>query len=300
MSELKINDVPVMDEYSETFSAQLCRILITSINQKWALEAATEAKGLGRSATAPPCEASLERFVPPDRTPDGRPGYVVQMMDRKLDNLSNCTGLRLRKGVLPNPQTSVFDWLPREYAESHIDMSDSLVRRFGDGFEQELTLYDDRRVFRIPRMDGSFHVESRFGVTEAVTGGMFLILGSNIDCCLEASELALNAAAEIPEVVVKCAASGSKVGAVNYTDMVATTNHAFCPSLREHEDNFLAANVDCVYEIIVSAPRQKSVEAAMRAGIEAATEVAGILGIDTANYGGKLGEGRIDLHGLFA
>ena len=39
--------------------------------------------------------------------------------------------------------------------------------------------------------------------------------------------------------------------------------------------------------------------AGMRAGIEAATAVEGVLHIHTANYGGKLGKGKIHLHSLF-
>ena len=38
----------------------------------------------------------------------------------------------------------------------------------------------------------------------------------------------------------------------------------------------------------------------MRLGIEAATAAPGVKQIHTANYGGKLGKGKIDLHSLFA
>ena len=105
---------------------------------------------------------------------------------------------------------------------------------------------------------------------------------------------------EIPLVVVKNAASGSKVGAKNYRDMVATTNHHYCPGLVGDPDSALPDSVRCVYEIIVSAPREEEVRQGMRAGIEAATSIDGVLQIHTANYGGKLGKGKIYLHSLFA
>lgn len=300
MAELTINGVPVQDDYSETFAAYLCRVLITSHNEKWALEAATETKGLGRSATAPPCEATLERAVSPADTPDGRPGWVVQMMDRKREQLEKCLALRLRKGAVPNPQTAVFDWLPGAYREDSVSLEGSVIQRFGDGFEEELTLYDDRVMYRVPRMDGAFIVQKEFAITEAVTGGMFLILGDSIDNALAAAEQSLIAAGAIDEVIVKCAASGSKVGALNYTDMVATTNHTYCPLLHDHPDSHIDSSVKCIYEIIVSAPREAEVRAGMKAGIEAATACEGVLGIHTANYGGKLGKGKIELHSLFA
>ena len=67
--------------------AKFARLLITSVNRKWAYEAAMEAKGLGRSATIPPSEASLEREVSPVETPDQRPGFIIQVLDRKFKNL---------------------------------------------------------------------------------------------------------------------------------------------------------------------------------------------------------------------
>lgn len=296
---VQVNGISIQNDYSETFAAQLCRVLITSINEKWAYEAAMETKGLGRSATAPPCEATLERAVDPEDTPDGRPGFIVQMMDRKAETLQKCLALRLRKGAVPNPQTSVFDWLPAGYRESEVDLEGSVIQRFGDGYEQELQLYDQRQMYRIPRMDGAFHVERKFGLTEAVTGGMFLILGDQVERALLAAEKSLEAASEVDEVIVKCAASGSKVGAKNYTDMVATTNHTYCPLLTELEDSKIDESVKCIYEIIVSAPRELQVRQAMKAGIEAACQCPGVLGIHTANYGGKLGKGKIPLHELF-
>ena len=299
MAKLEINGVPIQDDYSETFSGRLARVLVTSVNRRWALEAAMETKGLGRSATAPPCEATLERELPPEETPDGRPGFIIQMMDRKLEHLAKCLVLRIRKGALPNPKTSVFDALPPELAEESIDMEGTIIQRFGDGYEEADTVFG-REVFRVPKMDGAFHVERRFGVVrEAVTGGMFLILATGDETALQAAEAALEAVSKVPLAVVKNAASGSKVGARNYEDMVATTNHHYCPTLAGDSESALPDSVRCVYEIIVSAPRLDEVREGMRVGIEAATSVGGVVEIHTANYGGKLGKGKIHLHSLF-
>ncbi len=295
---MQINGVPIQANYSETFSAKLCRVLVTSVNEKWAREAAMEIKGLGRSATAPPCEATIERQLGTDQTPDGRPGFVIQMMDRKLEQLTKCLALRIRKGALPNPQTALFDWLPAEYSAESIDLAGTIVHQFADRYEQEVEMFDGRLMYQVPRMDGLFLVQRKFGVTTGVTGGMFLILADSVENALAAAEKALAETAEIPEVVVKCAASGSKVGAKNYDDVVATTNHTYCPTLKHEPDNHLDDRVTCIYEIIVSAPREASVREGMRVGIEAACSQKGVLGIETANYDGKLGSGKIDLHSL--
>ncbi len=299
MPELKINDVPIQDDYSETFSAQCCRVLITGVNRKWALEAALETKGIGRSATAPPCEATLEREVAPADSPDGRPGFLIQLMDRKLDHLKQCLALRLRKGCVPIPTSAAFDGLPSELVEDQIDLEGTVIQRFGDGFEQEAQVFG-RTVFQIPRMDGWLNIQRRFGVVKAVTGGMFLILAKSNETALAAAEKTLEQVARVPLVVVKCAASGSKVGAKNYTDMVATTNDAYCPTLAALPATRLWNDVRCVYEIIVSGPREMDVRQGMKVGIEAATSCPGVVAIHTANYGGKLGSGKIPLHSLFA
>ena len=98
-----------------------------------------------------------------------------------------------------------------------------------------------------------------------------------------AAEAPLEAVAKVPLVIVKCACSGSKVGAKNYTDVVATTNDAYCPTLRGKPDNRIPDGVACVYEIIVSGPKMEHVRQGTRVGIETATTVPGVKEIDTAN-----------------
>jgi formylmethanofuran--tetrahydromethanopterin N-formyltransferase len=108
-------------------------MLITSVNRKWALESALEAKDLGRSATLPPSEASIEAEVNPDETPDGRPGFVVFVLGRRLEQLKHWLVVRIRKGVISYPKTNVFDALPRrEMAQSFVNVKGTVVQTFGD------------------------------------------------------------------------------------------------------------------------------------------------------------------------
>ena len=299
MSEFRVNGVPVEDTYCETFNARIARILVTSVNRKWAYEAAMEAKGLGRSATIPPCEATIEAEAAPHETPDGRPGYIIQFIDRKFDVLKEWFIVRIRKGIMPYPKTSVFDALPHEMAEESIDVKGTMIQTFGDGYEEETEAFG-RDVYRIPRMDGYFYVERKFGVVKGVTGGMFLILANSDEAALNAAERALEAVAGVPYVVGKFASSGTKVGGKNYKDAIATTNDAFCPALVQNEGSKLWKDVKCVYEVIVSGLKLEDVRTAMKAGIENATKTEGVLKITATNYGGTLGKGKIQLHSLFS
>lgn len=300
MSDLRIHGVPVQDEYSETFAAQMVRVVITSVTRDWAKEAAWETKGIGRSATAPPCEATVECELSPNETLDGRPGFVIQMMDRKASRLRDDLALRLRKGAFPYPKVNVFDGLWPELVEERISLIDTIVDKYGDGFQEHIRDENfDRDVIRVHKMDGLMHIEQSFGVREAVTGGMFLILAESDEAALASAEKALAAADAVPRVIVKCASSGSKVGSKNYDDMVATTNDAYCPTLRERTETKVPEGVACIYEIIVSGPVEDDVRTGMKTGIEAACDSPGVVAIHTANYGGKLGTGKISLHDLF-
>jgi formylmethanofuran--tetrahydromethanopterin N-formyltransferase len=296
--ELKVNGVQIEDTFCETFTVRIARILITSVNMKWALEAAFEAKGLGRSATIPPSEASIESEAKPEETPDGRPGIIIQVLDRRLEQLTYWLIIRIRKGVMPYPKTNVFDALPREMAIDFINVKGTMVQTFGDGFEEETEAYG-RKVFKIPRMDGWFYVESKFGIAKGVAGGMFLILADSDEAALEAAEQALEGIKSVPYVVGKFAASGTKVGGKKYKDAIATINEAYCPCLPSKGVNKLPKNVKCVYEVIVSGLRLEDIKKAMKIGIERSTRVPGVLKITATNYGGTLGKGKIFLHDLF-
>jgi formylmethanofuran--tetrahydromethanopterin N-formyltransferase len=91
-------------------------------------------------------------------------------------------------------------------------------------------------------------------------------------------------------------ASGSKVGSLKYKFMVATTNEKYCPTLREKvADSKVPAGIKAVYEIVIDGVDEKSVAAAMGAGIKAAVQVPGVKFISAGNFGGSLGPFKLEL-----
>jgi formylmethanofuran--tetrahydromethanopterin N-formyltransferase len=290
--------VIVDDTFCEVFSAYFARVLITAATNRWAFESTLEAKGLGRSATLPPSEAFIEREARTTETPDGRPGYLLQIADRKKSELEYWLVGRIRKGVLPFPTTAVFDAFPVDRVEYSVKIENTPIQLFGDGFEEIVDAFG-RRVYRIPRMDGFFYVEEKFGIGKGVSGGNFLIMADSQGSALLAGEMALDAIREIPFVTGRMAASGSKVGGQAYTKAVATTNDAFCPTISDKvKHSEVGSDVNCIYEIIVNGLDLEHVKAAMKVGIEKARGVRGVRRITAGNYGGKLGSGRIDLQDL--
>lgn len=86
--------------------------------------------------------------------------------------------------------------------------------------------------------------------------------------------------------------SGSKVG-TKYKGMFASTNDAFCPTLRGTVKSELGPDAIAVLEIVIDGLTSKAVADAMRAGLKAVTTsgaARGVTRVSAGNYGGKLGQ----------
>ena len=289
----------IEDTFAEAFPMYIGRCLVTASTRRWALASAQEMKGLGVSATLGPGEAGIEREVPIEESPDRRPGYLLSVGHREKKELNYWLIARIRKGVLPTPTTSAFDLMPKEMVQYYVDVKDTPIQLFGDGYE-ELVEREGRAVYKIPRMDGFCYIETRFGVARGVGGGNFLIMGESQGSALMAAEVAVDSMKEVPYVFNPCAggiaASGTKVGGRRYKDAVATTNDPYCPTIKDRvEDNKIPQGVSCVYEVFVNGLDLTSVEKAMKVGIRAATTVGGVKKISAGNYGGNLGKILIPL-----
>jgi formylmethanofuran--tetrahydromethanopterin N-formyltransferase len=285
-----INDVKIEDTFAEAFGMWGARVLITGTNRKWAREAAVQMTGFATSVIACGCEAGIEGDV--EQTPDGRPGVSVLIFAMGKDALVRQLITRIGQCVLTCPSTACFNGLP---GEERVSIGGQL-RFFGDGFQSSKVI-GGRRYWRVPVMEGEFLVEDKFGVQRAIGGGNFLILGSHPPVTLEAAELAVAAMQRVPGVVMPfpggIVRSGSKVGS-KYKFLKASTNHAYCPSLRGIVASALPEGVHSVLEIVIDGLDVASIERATRAGILAAC-IPGICGISAGNYGGNLGKFKFHL-----
>jgi formylmethanofuran--tetrahydromethanopterin N-formyltransferase len=151
-------------------------------------------------------------------------------------------------------------------------------------------------------MDGEFIVEDRFGVQKGVAGGNFLLLGKELPGALQAAERAIEAMRKVKGVIMPfpggIVRSGSKVGS-RYKFLTASTNTAFCPSLRRQVQSELPEGVEAVLEIVIDGLTPEAVGEAMRVGVRAACG-PGLVKISAGNYGGKLGKHHFHLHQLLA
>ncbi|MEM3054525.1 MAG: formylmethanofuran--tetrahydromethanopterin N-formyltransferase [Candidatus Bathyarchaeia archaeon] len=282
--------VKVADTFAEMFPLWVGRVLITADSEKWALTAAEVATGFATSVIMAPAEASIEGIVPKDETPDGRVGALIQIYNRNRFELKSQMILRIGQCIMTCPTTSAFDALSNAKRRLKIGRS---LRYFGDGFQRK-GLVGNRKVWRIPVMEGEFIVEDSFGAAEAVAGGNFLILAKDKASGLLASEEAVKAIKSSGAEVIMpfpggVCRSGSKAGSLKYK-LKASTNHPFCPSLKKVVlDSQLPEEVNCVYEIVINGLTIEAVKKAMGEGIKAALNVSGVVRVSAGNYGGKLG-----------
>jgi formylmethanofuran--tetrahydromethanopterin N-formyltransferase len=272
------------------------RVLITADSEKWALTAATSATGLATSVIMSPAEAGIESIVSADRTPDKRVGVLIQIYHRSRFDLKGQMILRIGQCVMTCPTASAFDAMLNARRRLKVGRS---LRLFGDGFQRK-GMVGDRKVWKIPVMEGDFIVEDTFGVAEAAAGGNFLIMAKDKISGLKAAEEAVEAIRKEPNEVILpfpggVCRSGSKAGSMKYK-LKASTNHPFCPRLRTLvPDSQVSENVGCVYEIVVNGLNVEAVKRAMGAGVRAAANVSGVVKISAGNYGGKLGPYKVFL-----
>jgi formylmethanofuran--tetrahydromethanopterin N-formyltransferase len=280
----------IADTFAEMFALWAGRILITAENEKWALTAANVATGFATSVIMAPAEAAIERPVPADKTPDNRPGMLIQIYNRDRFELKHQLMERIGQCIMTCPTTAAFNGF--EAAKRKLSVGSSL-RYFGDGFQKK-AMVGGRRCWKIPVMEGNFIVEDGFGAQEAVAGGNFMIFAEDQAAGLKASEAAADAIrANAPDVIMPfpggvCRA-GSKAGSLKYK-MKASTNHPYCPTLRTLvPDSVVPENVTSVYEIVINGLTLDAVKNAMKQGVTAAAKAAGVVKISAGNYGGKLG-----------
>jgi formylmethanofuran--tetrahydromethanopterin N-formyltransferase len=296
---LTIESTIIEDTFAEAFPMTAARLIVTAETPHWAQIAAQEATGYAASVIGCDAEAGVERVLPAEETPDGRPGVSLLLFAFNRDALQKAAVNRVGQCVLTCATTACYNGLP-VVKDKSIKIGGNL-RFFGDGYQKSKKL-DLRRFWRVPVMDGEFTCEDLFGTVKGVAGGNFLILGESQSQTLAAAEAAASAIRLVPGVILPfpggVVRSGSKVGS-RYKQLRASTNDAYCPTLRGRVKSVLDANVNAVYEIVIDGLDLAAVEEATRRGIRAAC-APGIVRITAGNYGGNLGPHHIHLHKVLA
>jgi formylmethanofuran--tetrahydromethanopterin N-formyltransferase len=296
---------PIEDTYAEAFEGIFCRVMVTADDVETVRAAAQDATAtpsvvIGRT------EGGIERFLTKKETPDQREGAILQFwtgttpnkpFNETLEKFQKELSYRIRQDILVKPFTALFDDLPD--AEGKMDMMER-VGHCGDGYEWVEKRFG-RKVIIVPLMVPDFVIERHLGYAHGVTGGNFWVLCQTKDALRKAGEKALQAIHRVPGVVTPfdvCSA-GSKPE-THYPLIGPTTNHQYCPSLKQKlgAESKVPEGVNYIPEIVINGTSLDAVKQAMKLGIEAARQVEGVVGISAGNYEGKLGKFKINLREL--
>jgi formylmethanofuran--tetrahydromethanopterin N-formyltransferase len=294
-----LNGIQIDDTFAEAFNMRGTRVIITAQNHKWAYHAANAMTGFATSVIGCGVEAGIERELTTEETPDGRPGVSILMFAMGSKVLMQQLETRMGQCILTCPTAAAFAGID---SEDKISLGKHL-RYFGDGF-QTSKLIDGRRYWRIPVMDGEFLTEETTGMVRAIGGGNFLILATSHPAALAAAEVAIKAMKQVANVIMPfpggVVRSGSKVGS-KYKTMFASTNDAFCPTLKGATNTELSPEIESVMEIVIDGLTFEDIALSMKVGIEAICklgESSGVKRISAGNYGGKLGPHLFKLHDI--
>jgi formylmethanofuran--tetrahydromethanopterin N-formyltransferase len=295
------NGVAIDDTFAEAFDMRATALVITAPTLRWARIAAVSMTGFATSIIACGVEAAIDADLPPDATPDGRPGVRVLLFAGSTAELQKQLVNRVGQCVLTSPGSACYAGLA---GTETLKLGDGM-RYFADGWQISKRL-PDRHVWRLPVMDGEFVCEGTTGLTKgAVGGGNLILMARTSEGALTAAEAAAEAIAGVPDAIAPfpggIVRSGSKVGS-KYKGLIASTNHLYCPTLRGAvPDSALGPDIVAVLELVIDGLTPDAVADAMRAGLEAVAALGperGACRVGAGNYGGKLGRHHFHLHAL--
>ena len=295
----------IEDTYAEGFRSIYSEVLITARDRHWLNQAAFAASGNASSTILCDCEAGIDRYVGPGgdesfATPDGRPGVILQFhvprfRKDRVPALERALLVRISQNVLTCPTTRCFNLLD---TDPYFKLGRK-ISFFGDGYQTRDTRYN-RKVWVLPTMGGEFVMDRRFGFTDGLMGGNLWFFARTEHASLEAAQRGVEAVNATPGTIQPfpggIAASGSKAGSA-YKFLIASTNHPFCPTLREKlgAESRVPTEVRSIMEIIINGRDLATLTRATRAAIAAAQETPDLLKISAGNYGGRLGKSFIYL-----
>jgi len=293
----------IEDTYAEAYDGLFCRIMITAKDEKRLKRSAYGSTALPMGVVGRG-EGGVEKWLNPTETPDRRSGALVQFwggiseskpFEASLKKFLKEVSYRIRQEILVEPTTCVFNALD---SATKFDVMDS-IGHCGDGYEWEEE-YGGRRVINIPIMMPGFRIERYLGYDVGVSGGNIWLMCRDEGSALMSGEKALEAIRTVDGVITPfdvCSA-GSKPE-TKYPQIGPTTNHPYCPSLRERiPDSKVPKGVNSIPEIVINGVSLDAVKKAMGAAIHATKDIDGVIKISAGNYGGKLGKHKIFLREL--
>ncbi len=153
-------------------------------------------------------------------------------------------------------------------------------------------------MINVPIAVPDFQIESKFGYADGIMGGNYWYFCETKEAVLEAGKLIMDEIMDVPGVIAPfgvCSAASKPE--TNYPWIGPTSNHPYCPSLKNKlgEESKVPNGVNYIPEIVLNSVNQKQLNLAIKNSVDAILEVPGVLRISAGNFGGKLGDNTTNL-----
>ena len=172
-----------------------------------------------------------------------------------------------------------------------------IVGHCGDGYEWIVEEYG-RKMINVPIAVPDFQIEEKFKINDGTMGGNFWYLCETPEAVIDAGDAIIEAIMNVEGATAPfdiCSAASKPE--TNFPEIGPTTNHFYCPSLKERlgDESKVPEGVNYIPEVVINAIDEESMNKAVKAGIDAALKFEGVIGISAGNFDGKLGDKNINL-----
>ena len=171
------------------------------------------------------------------------------------------------------------------------------VGHCGDGYEWEIEEFG-RKMINVPIAVPDFQIESELAYAEGIMGGNFWYMCSTKEAVLKAGRIIIDTIMEVEGVCTPfgiCSAASKPE--TNFPEIGPSTNHPYCPSLRERlgDESKVPEGVNYIPEIVINATSQEAMNLAIKKAIDAIIDIPGVERISAGNFEGQLGEHKTNL-----
>jgi formylmethanofuran--tetrahydromethanopterin N-formyltransferase len=297
----------IVDTYCEAFEGLVVQLMVTAKDAEFLTRAVNAFTALP-STVFGDAEGGIVRWLTEKETIDERIGAIVQLWvtgtrKKATAKFYEQFGRRVRQGILVVPTTAVFDFYPEKTNLNFNIMNN--VGHCGDGYEWNVEKFN-RKLINIPIMMGhDFLIEENISYAKGVMGGNLWLFCDSVDSGIKIGRESVKILAEIDNVCTTfdvCSAGSKPVPPdAKYPEIGPTTNHPFCPTLKDKlsaTEFKVPKRVKSIPEIVFNGLRLEDVKLAMLKTIEGISSMEGLIKISSGNYGGKLGRFKIYLREL--
>ncbi|MHA2289600.1 MAG: formylmethanofuran--tetrahydromethanopterin N-formyltransferase [Promethearchaeota archaeon] len=297
----------IEDTFCEAFDGLVVQLQVTAQDAEFLTRAVNAFTALP-STVFGDAEGGIVRWLSEKETIDGRLGAIVQLWvtgtgKKATTKFYEQLGRRMRQGILVVPTTAVFNYYPSP-TELKFNMMNN-VGHCGDGYEWIVEKFN-RKLINVPIMMGyDFLIEEDISYAKGVMGGNLWLFCDSVGTGIKVGRESVKILSKLDDVCTTfdvCSAGSKPVPSdAKYPEIGPSTNHPFCPTLKDKlsSDEFqVPAGVKSIPEIVFNGLNLDDVKLAMQQTIVGISNMEGLLKISAGNYGGKLGKYKIYLREL--